>query len=159
MKKIVIGVLAFTSLTSFATAVGLPSEDPIVKNLRDRFIQGRAPEESELLGKYFRCTEMVAQMKDFRKIEHSELLWFSKFDGFLVAYQEESKMNGKYFVNNGSELIGSTSSPQYMSYRMDADDNLIGEWTDMRFDAVSLDPVATGVPSNQIVASYKICIQ
>lgn len=39
MKKLLFGLLALTTITSFAGMKGLPSEDPIVKSLRSRFVK------------------------------------------------------------------------------------------------------------------------
>lgn len=159
MKKTLIALLALSSLTSFAGVSGLPSEDPVVKSLRERFETARAPQESELLGKSFSCREMSAKIGVFTKISYSENLTFSQFDGFLVSHQGDSKMNGRYMVNNGSELIGSTSTPQYMSYRMDDNGFLIGEWTGGQSEKTILHPVTRNLPVNQKVVSYKICVQ
>ena len=159
MKKKLIALLALSSLTSFAGVSGLPSEDPVVKSLRDRFETARAPQEAELLGKSFSCREMNAKKGIFTKINYSENLTFTQFDGFLISHQGDSKMNGRYMVNNGSELIGSTSTPQYMSYRIDENGFLIGEWTGVQNEKTTLGPVTRNLPENQKVVSYKICVQ
>lgn len=158
MKKILSGLLLVVSFASSAAILGLPSEDPIIKNLRERFEAGRAPEAAELLDKTFHCVEMIAREGVFDKTDYSSKLIFTKFDGFLVSHQGTAKMNGKYLVNNGSELIGSTNSPQYMSYRIDTNGYLIGEWTGIKNDITILEPFVTGLPENQKVVSYKICV-
>ncbi len=159
MKKTLLALLALSSLTSFAGVSGLPSEDPVVKSLRERFETARAPQEAELLGKSFSCREMNAKKGVFTKIRFSENLTFTQFDGFLVSHQGDSRMNGRYMVNNGSELIGSTSTPQYMSYRIDEAGFLIGEWTGVKSDKAILEPITRGLPESQRVVSYKICVQ
>jgi len=159
MKKTLFALLSFYTLSVLADVTGLPSEDPVVKSLRERFETARAPQEAELLGRSFTCKEMAAKKGIFTKISYRENLTFSQFDGFLVSHQGDSKMNGRYMVNNGSELIGSTSAPQYMSYRMDDNGFLIGEWTGGRSVDTTLEPVTRNLPANQRVVSYKICVQ
>lgn len=158
MKKIVISILALSSFSILAADLGLPSEDPIVKNLRDRFEQAKAPSEDEILGKSFRCKEISAKKGDFSKSTFPDDLTFSQFDGFFVVHQNNSKMNGHMLVNNGKELIGSTRTPQYMSFRIDDKQNLIAEWTSLKNERVLLDPITRGLSEDQKVVSYKICV-
>jgi hypothetical protein len=158
MKKSLIALLTLTTLSAFADVSGLPSEDPVVKSLRERFETARAPLDSELLGKSFKCKEMKATKGDFAKYSFSENLIFSQFDGLLVSHQQDSKMNGQHLVNSGAELIGSTGRPQFMSYRMDENGFLIGEWTGAKSDKAILEPITRGLPESQRVVSYKICV-
>ena len=46
-----------------------------------------------------------------------------------------------------------------MSYRMDDNGFLIGEWTGGRSEKMTLEPVKRNLPVNQRVVSYKICVE
>ncbi|MDH4467596.1 MAG: hypothetical protein QE271_06015 [Bacteriovoracaceae bacterium] len=168
MKKLLlVTLLSFSSLSllSFAESSGTPDEDPVVKSLRDRFEKAKAPEESDLFNKIFKCKEISAMNEDFTQYDMMDLK-FSKFDGFFVFDQKSNPMHGQYMVNNGTELIGAASTsnrgsktPQYFSLRVDANGYLIGEYTGTQNSKCTLTPVVKALPSSQRVISYYICVQ
>lgn len=159
MKTLLTALVLKTSFMCSAATLGSPDEDPVVKNLRERFASGRAPENEELLNKSFTCKWMAARKGNFKKKDIPSKLTFSKFDGFLISHQKATKMDGKYLVNNGSELIGNTETPQYMSYRIDTNGFLIGEWTGSIDTRYKLEPIVTGIPSKQMAVAYIICVE
>lgn len=161
MKKLLISLLALGSISSFAGTLGLPEQDPVVANLRDRFHNGTAPQENDLLDKSFKCKEMSAQKDIFRKIDLTNEIDFSSFDGFLVLNAKETAANGTHLVNNGTEMIGATYAGNYLSFRMDENGFLIGEWliTPVSENTTTLEPQSHGISKNFKVSTYLICVQ
>ena len=165
MKKSLL-VSVFTMLfISTAAISGLPSEDPVVKNVRNRFDSGRVPEESDLLAKEFICTAMSARKGNFDKTKWENNLFFTKFDGYFVSHRgvNELFMEGMYFIKNHSDLIGVSGNYDYLSLRIDPQGYLIGEksWVvnEAYKDIIVLDPIASSVPLGLKVSFYLLCVQ
>lgn len=159
MKTLLLSLTLLLSFSSFAGVEGLPDEDPIVKNLRDRFEKARTPKAKDILGKTFSCKSMSAMKGYFKKYDIKSKLSFEAFDGFYIVSYPGIKMDQHYLVDTGSELLGNTDEPQYDSYRIDENGYLLNEWTGSYYpDMTILPPITRGIPEDQMVVSYGICV-
>jgi hypothetical protein len=161
MKKLLIGLLTLTSLSSFAGFLGTPDEDPVVANLRLRFEKGIEPKAEYLLQHVFKCKEMIARRGQFDKKSYRSDLRFEEFDGFLTAVQENTRMDNILYTFNGTELIGSDKSSSgevvvYDAYRVDSKGFLISEFSAVsRSTSAELSPISF---SKGKVQSYTLCV-
>jgi hypothetical protein len=159
MKKLLIGLLTLTSLSSFAGVLGIPDEDPIVANLRTRFREGVEPKAGYLLKHAFKCKEMAATRGDFSKKDYPYELRFEEFDGFLIAVQASTNMDKILYIFNGKELIGSNKFSDvvvYDAYRVDSKGFLISEYSSVNERSnAELAPISF---SKGKVQTYTLCI-
>jgi hypothetical protein len=150
-------LISLFNLTVFAKPYGTPDEDPIVANLRMRFTDGKEPPLDYLLGKVFRCKEMISRRGNFKKNDYKSFLSFERFDGFIVAKQSESHMHNILYAFNGSELIGVNkvgADIVYDAYRVDSDGFLVSEYTG-NYNGAELKPVSA---AKGLVSSYTLCV-
>lgn len=159
MKRLLVGLLSFASISAFAGTLGTPDEDPIIANLRSRFEKGVEPKAEYLLQHTFKCKEMVARRGDFSKYDIPTELRFEEFDGFLAAIQAGTGMHNILYTFNGKELIGSiklSMGLNYDAYRVDSKGFLISEFSLATNNISSeLYPISS---SKGKVQSYTICV-
>jgi hypothetical protein len=155
--------IAFSSTLASAASYGTPDQDPVVKDLRQRFEAGKQPSSHTLLHHAYDCKEMTAIRNNFDKNGFKSELTFTQFDGYLIEHLR-GQTNGQYFVGNGQEWVATAGLENARlgtaAYRMDSKGYLIGEWSilDSGSTTAELSPIASA-PIGSKVISYQLCVE
>ncbi len=160
MKNIILGLITLTSVSAFASMKGLPSEDPIIKNLRTRFEKAKSPKAEDLLNKSFSCNGRKATKGDFSSdlsIEKS----FQSHDGMYIQISSGTKSDALLMVDNGKEIIGVTKFGAYVGYealRITENGDLLTEWSVTKDKPEEqLEPIAESGEGTAVI-SYGVCV-
>mgnify|MGYP003574927886 CR=1 FL=1 len=160
VKKIILGLATLSTVSAFAGITGLPSEDPIVKNLRTRFEQAKSPTSEDLLNKTFVCKVRRATKGDFSS-DNSNLS-FLAHDGMYIQASQSKKTNNMLMVDNGKEVIGVTAFDNYVGYeaiRVTENGDLISEWSVTKDrPSEQLAPLADAGEGTAVI-SYTVCVE
>ncbi len=114
MKKLLVGTLVLTSLSAFATLKGLPSQDPVIRMLRNKFETSKEPTVNQLiLGKFWDCKEFNAFKDSFKSSTISDALKFSQYDGLIVNAGTGRITN---MIFDGTALTGLRSTDHGMVF-------------------------------------------
>lgn len=158
MKKLIFGLMALTSLTAFTGTHGLPEQDPVVKNLRERFKDAVVPDIHNLLGKKFECLTISATKDHFYQSKYTTKMSFRSFDGLVIM---EDALTDTVLASNGKELTGNyglfTEDPNLYSIRETSSGDLIIEETqdDPGLEKVAAKAISNGGKGRALV--YEIC--
>ncbi len=159
MKKFILVLAIMSSVSTFASVMGLPEQDARVKNLRERFRDGVKPSLEQIIDIKWKCKEFIAGKDDNRVIDIDRLEFFS-FDGFVEANSSADGFNRQVYAFNGKELTKTHGNEGNSSLRMDLNGNLISEYSYAPpHRNMSLDPYGEVSYSNSKVASYTLCVK
>ncbi len=169
MKNSIIGLLISLSLAPSARAFGTPDQDPIVRDLREKFQKSSTFTAAQVIEKKYRCVDFNAGKDDFSQKEQSYDLTFREFNGYLQASLPSSAINGRFYSSNGSEII--TTGPRNDShgqlfnsaFRITSASYLIQEFSITIHDQWEISkftskPIAYFQYSNTYVKSYSLCV-
>ena len=157
MKFVMIGLLTLASISAFA---GIPTEDPIVKGLRDRFEFGIEPISYFLTKNTFQCVEYAAMEKDFDRGEFWTLgfTYDDSVDSFRTTDFEATSLTLGNGELAGAGYVGHTMCVYYDSYREDSEGTLIRETSeDCGNSGAVLDPISSFASGKATVRAYSIC--
>jgi hypothetical protein len=154
--------IALGSTLPHASVAGTPDQDPIIKDIRDRFEKGSAPTREELLSKAFECEYHWALRGYFS--DDFNTLRFVSLPVSDYLFEQMLVDNGHYlpYVHNGQEWITTARSDtdqelHFFSIRKDNSANLILEYGQTNFGAeAELIPLSTA-PNGTRVVGYGIC--
>ncbi len=154
--KVLIGLLALGSLTASAGVTGLPSQDPVVKMLREKFKVSTQPTIEELkLGKSWHCKEFAAYKDSFRVIESKNTFKLATFDG-LITSTGTARSNNMAF--DGNALAGVRTSDRGLFFiRVSSDGDLVVENTAVKGILNTSNGVSAISDSSLNVFSYLVC--
>lgn len=159
----VLSTVAFVAISN-AFAIGTPDQDPIIADLRNRFMTGTVPSQGFLSGTKWRCLEFEAA-----RDRYESMAWrsnFSAFDGYLKR-QLTTETAGSItlhstFINNGKEWIATKKDAGgrsvFSSIRMDSKGSLIEEYgfSPEPGLGMELSPLSAA-PEKYRIASYAVC--
>lgn len=133
MKTLLIALLTMGTVSSFA---GLPSEDPIVEEMRNQFIEGTLPSKEDLQ-KSYECKTRSAT----RGVTHVSnfTISFSENHKVYVMKSTNSNLKNKVLRTIGNELIGDYSNDTFHSniaFRITPDRALSLEWGTFEYKGV-----------------------
>ncbi|MFY7993658.1 MAG: hypothetical protein ACOVP4_10225 [Bacteriovoracaceae bacterium] len=159
MKKLLIGLMALSSLSVFAGALGTPDQDPVIKNVRERFAKAKVPNLEALVLNDHSCRSLSAVRDNFWTSEHESTRYrFKSFDGLIIASDVLSHIT---MVSNGKELIGSLdpkyNMPGYLAIRETESGDLIIETS--QYDANST--LAKSISNDGAAKAYvyDVCVK
>ncbi|MEO5969178.1 MAG: hypothetical protein ABIQ95_04560 [Bdellovibrionia bacterium] len=99
MTKIFAVLIALLSTT--ISLAGTPDEDPVVRERRERFIQGRTPTLEDLkLGKTWQCIGYSAIPGDFKVVGPRDAFRFSEFDGMIFSAVKTPYQTHQFFLDS-----------------------------------------------------------
>ena len=160
MREIILGLIALSSVTAFAGIKGLPSEDPIVKNLRTKFEKAKSPNAENVLNKTFTCKGRIATKGNFDSDMDQEKS-FRTHDGMYVQVSTGTKSDAMLMVDNGKEIIGVTKFGSYVGYealRVAENGDLLSEWSVTKDKPEEqLAPIAEAGEGTAVI-SYGVCV-
>lgn len=111
MKKFLIALLALNSLTVFSGTLGTPDQDPVIKNVRERFAKAKVPNLEALVLHDYSCRSLSAVRDNFWQSENASIRYrFKSFDGLIIA---SDVLSVTTMVSNGKELIGNLDQKYY----------------------------------------------
>ena len=164
MNKIFV-IIGIKLLISTASA-GVPDQSSMLKDLRQRFLNGRQPSSAELLGKTFQCRNFSFSYG--QPTGYTQDLNFSSFGNFLQEHDSQHSIGkDQFFTQKRKEYIAvfkPLNSPLRftVAYRIDVNGYLIEEISSKLdgFDGVShgaVIPIAEA-PLGSSVLSYGLCV-
>ena len=157
MKIVLIGLFTLASFSAFA---GVPSEDPIVKGLRDRFEFGIEPISYYLTSNTFQCVEYAAMVQDYRRVELGALgfVYDDSVGTFRTTTPDATSLTLANGELSGAGYVGRTMCVYYESYREDSEGTLIRESSeDCGNSGAILTPLSSFAAGKATVRAYSIC--
>lgn len=114
MKKGLMGLLASASLSVFGGSMGLPSQDPVVKMLLEKFQASVQPTIEQLqFGKSWDCKEFVATKDDFNVLDVKDVMKLDSYDGIII---NSGKARSGNMVFDGNALVGLRTTDRGMFF-------------------------------------------
>ena len=162
MKSLILALMIIGTTSAFAS-FGTPDQDPIVNDLQNRFRNGTAPNQMDLINTSWTCKEMVSMRDDFRKQDLA--FTFNKFDGYIQISCSRCKDSGEVMISNGKEQIVTFMDGSHnftTAFRMDSNGYLISEFSVNNHAGDKENPTLTPIAqtsNDQHVVSYSLCIK
>jgi len=121
MKKILIGLLVLTSLSTFAEVLGTPEQDPAIEHIQEGFLSAPGFKEDALqLGKeWINCRAFSALKDDYQVFNLENIFNFQKFNGLILNSE-------RVFTSKNGELLSVDSHLLY-TVKVTAEGNLLVE--------------------------------
>ena len=159
MKKLLVGLLALGSISASASIMGLPDQDPVVKNLRAQFRKATLPKGSQLQqGKTWFCSYYFAYKDDFKKHSNVSFYKFGVSESYLMNVASE--WMGEYVISdNGRSYVGlnRNGSGDREFLRVTAGGDIIAEYVEIETKDNQLTTVPAAADSNYRTTGYTIC--
>lgn len=129
MKNVLICIFIFASLTSYADILGTPDQDPTVKAIQGRFIQAKAPTESQLqYGRPWKC-QIFEATKDGFAVAH---LTSYVFSDAVNGIQNDGRSVADFFHYTSTGIVGADDYDRdgsVIEVRVSDNGDLIGEYS------------------------------
>lgn len=159
MKKLLIALLALNSLTVFSGTLGTPDQDPVIKNVRERFAKAKVPNLEALVLHDYSCRSLSAVRDNFWQSEDdSKRYRFKSFDGLIIA---SNVLSDTTMVSNGKELIGNLDQkyyePGYLAIRETESGDLITETS--QFDTNTTLAKSISNDGAAKAFTYEVCVK
>lgn len=157
MKKIFTALLVLSAFSAFAGTKGLPSEDPVVKSLRTRFLKSVSPTAADLLKKNFHCRGSSAIKGDFQSTLEFKTS-FESHDGMFLQDFSSSK-RPVLMADNGKEVLGVISDKPlvFEAIRATAKGDLIIEWSKLSKSVLDVEAIAD-IGESTMIFAYFVCV-
>ncbi len=161
MKKTILTLLALTSIGAHAELEGIPSEDPIVASMREKYSNAIVPSASDLrMGSTWTCKEFYAYKESFYVSDRIEAFNFSQFDGIFINGALGSNAQNFVITPFGLTANHSKEPLTMIDIRVDTiSGHLIGEVsvTPERAASFEATTVSSVGRSNMRAFSYFVC--
>lgn len=168
MRKLVLSVFGF--LLSVSTYAGIPSQDPVVAQIRTQIVKGHTPTIDDLIsGARWKCLARSARKDSFQ--ENFFYISFSAFDGLVMptfyngpGWNEEKRtdMNWSSMAFTTQGLIGNQPQHRRILLRIEnSNQNLVIEQsTDPNLEELNNASYPSAIlDSNLKALNYFICPQ
>lgn len=159
MKKLLIGLLALGSISTSASVLGLPDQDPIVKNLRAQFRKATLPTVLQLQqGKTWFCSYYFADKDNFIKLSNKAFYKFGASESYLMNVASE--LMGEYVISDdGLSYVGlnRNGAGDREFLRVTSGGDIIAEYVDLEIKENQLITVPAAADPHYRTVGYTIC--
>lgn len=164
MKQMLLALITTGSISVLASTLGLPDQDPIVKNLRDQFKKATLPTELQLKqGKTWFCNFYFAVKDDYKSYTNVDLYRFGASGSYLM--NTTSDWVGEYVISeDGLSYVGLNTDqlkPEQNEgrefLRVTADGNIVSEYVVEEVEDSKLSHIHSAADPRFMVLGYAIC--